>query len=84
MTCTLAGTAVADGALEAIRNGDTIEVKVMGSAFSAAQLAACSASCFGSTDIACSDGATTYTGKCYRVCCVSCGSIANIQCCSTS
>jgi len=84
LTCTLAGTAVADGALEVMRNGDTIEVKVMGSAFTSAQLAACSASCFGSTDIACSDGATTYTGKCYRVCCVSCGSIANIQCCSTS
>ncbi len=72
MSCYLAGEEVINGAIEQDINNGICMVTVRGPTFSAAQVAACSAACNGST-VSCGDGTTTYTGQCIKCCVVSCG-----------
>lgn len=79
--CGLNGETVAGGTIDICINGESIDIIIKGSSFSTSQIAACSGSCNGGSQVTCTDdNGKGYTGTCQKICCLPAGS----TCCLTS
>jgi hypothetical protein len=81
--CSLNNETVTGGDFELYINGTSIDIVIWGDSFTTDQLISCSGSCNGAGRINCTDDeGNTYTGTCSKICCTSCGVVANLTSCT--